>query len=145
MRFRWVCLAAAVASLAGPSLPALPATHADPWWAHAVTYEIYPRSFADSNDDGVGDLNGITEHLDYLDALGVDAMPAVRLKFCAHVGRHRLHREGHWHLRALRDVNHAHPLDRFARQELPSLEFNRSSGGVLPLADGCECRSGGWR
>ena len=36
------------------------------WWQHAVFYEIYPRSFADSNDDGIGDLNGITSKLDYL-------------------------------------------------------------------------------
>lgn len=44
------------------------------WWRHAVIYEIYPRSFADSNGDGIGDLNGITEHLDYLKGLGVDAI-----------------------------------------------------------------------
>ena len=48
---------------------------ADPdWWRHAVIYEIYPRSFADTNGDGIGDLNGITEHLDYLKDLGVDAI-----------------------------------------------------------------------
>jgi alpha-glucosidase len=44
------------------------------WWQHAVFYEIYPRSFADSNNDGVGDLNGITAKLDYLRQLGVDAV-----------------------------------------------------------------------
>ena len=44
------------------------------WWKHALIYEIYPRSFGDSNGDGVGDLNGITEHLDYLQKLGVDAI-----------------------------------------------------------------------
>jgi alpha-glucosidase len=44
------------------------------WWQHAVFYEIYPRSFADSNNDGVGDLNGITSKLDYLKDLGVDAI-----------------------------------------------------------------------
>ena len=44
------------------------------WWQHAVFYEIYPRSFADSNNDGVGDLNGITSKLDYLKYLGVDAI-----------------------------------------------------------------------
>jgi len=44
------------------------------WWQHAVFYEIYPRSFADSNNDGVGDLNGITSKLDYLKELGVDAI-----------------------------------------------------------------------
>src|SRR5271170_779505 len=45
-----------------------------PWWKHAVLYEIYPRSYQDSNGDGVGDLNGITERLDYLQNLGVDAI-----------------------------------------------------------------------
>ncbi len=45
-----------------------------PWWQHAVFYEIYPRSFADSNNDGVGDLKGITSRLDYLQDLGVDAI-----------------------------------------------------------------------
>ena len=41
-----------------------------PWWKHAVFYEIYPRSFADSNNDGIGDLNGITSKLDYLKRSG---------------------------------------------------------------------------
>jgi alpha-glucosidase len=44
------------------------------WWRNAVIYEIYPRSFADSNGDGIGDLKGITQHLDYLQQLGVDAI-----------------------------------------------------------------------
>ncbi len=44
------------------------------WWKHAVIYEIYPRSFQDSNGDGIGDLNGITQRLDYLQALGIDAI-----------------------------------------------------------------------
>jgi alpha-glucosidase len=44
------------------------------WWQHAVFYEIYPRSFADSNGDGIGDLNGIASKLDYLKKLGVDAV-----------------------------------------------------------------------
>src|ERR1700685_3817190 len=44
------------------------------WFNHAVFYEIYPRSFADSNGDGVGDLKGITSKLDYLQHLGVDAI-----------------------------------------------------------------------
>jgi len=47
---------------------------ADPWWKHAVVYEIYPRSFQDSNGDGVGDLSGITSRLDYLHDLGIDAI-----------------------------------------------------------------------
>ena len=45
-----------------------------PWWHHAVVYQIYPRSFQDSNGDGVGDLRGIAERLDYLAWLGVDAI-----------------------------------------------------------------------
>ena len=45
-----------------------------PWWQHAVFYEIYPRSFADSNNDGVGDLNGIRSKMKYLHELGVDAI-----------------------------------------------------------------------
>ena len=44
------------------------------WWQRAVIYEVYPRSFQDSNGDGVGDLNGILDRLDYLAALGVDAV-----------------------------------------------------------------------
>jgi alpha-glucosidase len=44
------------------------------WWKNAVIYELYPRSFQDSNGDGVGDLNGITQRLDYLKELGVDAI-----------------------------------------------------------------------
>jgi alpha-glucosidase len=45
-----------------------------PWWQGAVIYQIYPRSFADTNGDGIGDLKGITRHLDYIKALGVDAI-----------------------------------------------------------------------
>ena len=44
------------------------------WWQHAVFYEIYPRSFADSNNDGIGDLNGIESKMGYLHDLGVDAI-----------------------------------------------------------------------
>ena len=44
------------------------------WWKESVVYQIYPRSFADSNGDGIGDLNGITQHLDYLQDLGVDVI-----------------------------------------------------------------------
>jgi alpha-glucosidase len=44
------------------------------WWKNAVICEIYPRSFQDSNGDGIGDLNGITQRLDYLKTLGVDAI-----------------------------------------------------------------------
>jgi alpha-glucosidase len=44
------------------------------WWQRAVFYEIYPRSFADSNNDGIGDLNGINSKMSYLHELGVDAI-----------------------------------------------------------------------
>jgi alpha-glucosidase len=47
---------------------------ARPWWRGAVFYEVYVRSFADSNDDGIGDLPGITSRLEYLQRLGVDAI-----------------------------------------------------------------------
>src|ERR1700704_171881 len=46
----------------------------DLWWKHAVLYEVYPRSFQDSNGDGIGDINGITSRLDYLKNLGVSAI-----------------------------------------------------------------------
>ena len=45
-----------------------------PWWSSAVVYQIYPRSFADSNGDGVGDVRGIIDHLDHLTDLGVDVV-----------------------------------------------------------------------
>jgi len=51
-------------SLAGPGA----------WWRNAVVYQVYPRSFADSDGDGIGDLRGITSRLDYLEALGIDAI-----------------------------------------------------------------------
>jgi len=44
------------------------------WWRQAVVYQIYPRSFADSNGDGIGDLKGITSRVDYLASLGIDAV-----------------------------------------------------------------------
>jgi alpha-glucosidase len=48
--------------------------NAQPWWRGAVIYQIYPRSFLDTNGDGVGDLPGIVERLDYVAGLGVDAI-----------------------------------------------------------------------
>ncbi|SDH05611.1 oligo-1,6-glucosidase [Leifsonia sp. 98AMF] len=46
----------------------------DKWWQSAVVYQVYPRSFADSDGDGIGDLRGVIEHLDYLNELGVDVV-----------------------------------------------------------------------
>jgi alpha-glucosidase len=50
------------------------AASADPWWKHAVIYEIYPRSFQDSDGDGIGDIKGIESRLGYLEDLGVNAI-----------------------------------------------------------------------
>ncbi len=63
-------LAAPLAAQTSMTIPPIDTT----WWKHAVIYEIYPRSFQDSNGDGIGDLVGITRRLDYLEALGVDAI-----------------------------------------------------------------------
>jgi alpha-glucosidase len=56
------------------ALVAHPATTGTQWWRSGVIYQIYPRSFADFNGDGIGDLEGITSRLDSLAALGVDAI-----------------------------------------------------------------------
>lgn|SRR6187402_735312 len=63
-------LAAPLTAQTSMTIPPIDTT----WWKHAVIYEIYPRSFQDSNGDGIGDLTGITRRLDYLEALGVDAI-----------------------------------------------------------------------
>jgi alpha-glucosidase len=59
-------------------VPNRPAGFGEAWWKHGVVYQVYPRSFADSNGDGVGDLTGLIDHLDYLGpgpgGLGVDAI-----------------------------------------------------------------------
>ncbi len=78
----WVAAAfLAAVYLAGCGQPQQPAASASVetapgsnWWKGAVIYEVYPRSFGDSNGDGVGDLNGVTAHLDYLQQLGVDGI-----------------------------------------------------------------------
>ena len=44
------------------------------WWKNAIVYQIYPKSFKDSNGDGIGDLAGITEKLDYLHDLGINVL-----------------------------------------------------------------------
>src|SRR6187431_683278 len=54
--------------------PQLAAAFAVPWWQTVVIYQIYPRSFQDTNADGIGDLKGIERRLDYLTSLGVDAV-----------------------------------------------------------------------
>jgi alpha-glucosidase len=59
--------------------PVIGAAFGDDWWQRGVVYQVYPRSFADSNDDGIGDLPGLIEKLDYLNdgterSLGVDAI-----------------------------------------------------------------------
>jgi oligo-1,6-glucosidase len=46
----------------------------NPWWKESIVYQIYPRSFKDSNGDGIGDLRGVIEKLDYIKSLGVDAV-----------------------------------------------------------------------
>jgi alpha-glucosidase len=69
-------------AMAGQSIPANEKVEAKAataaserdWWKNAVIYEVYPRSFQDTNGDGIGDLNGITQRLDYLKDLGVDAI-----------------------------------------------------------------------
>ena len=80
----FVCMALAAALAAGaqtaPAKAKAETKSASPsaselnWWKNAVIYEVYPRSFQDTNGDGVGDLNGITRRLDYLKQLGVDAI-----------------------------------------------------------------------
>src|SRR5947209_10928011 len=77
--FRTFALAVCLAATALAAQQSIPVNGSAPpidntWWKHAVIYEIYPRSFQDSNGDGVGDLNGVTQRLDYLEALGVDAI-----------------------------------------------------------------------
>src|SRR3954463_354502 len=69
-------LATAASALAAAPLamPANPSAGTADWWKHAVIYEVYPRSFADSNNDGVGDIKGIVARLDYVADLGVDAI-----------------------------------------------------------------------
>ena len=76
-RCRTILILASLLLMGAPLVCAQPSgldAKGHPWWRHAVFYELYPRSFADSNNDGIGDLNGITAKLDYLKNLGVDAI-----------------------------------------------------------------------
>ena len=76
-RCRTILILASLLMMGAPLVCAQPSgldAKGHPWWRHAVFYELYPRSFADSNNDGIGDLNGITAKLDYLKNLGVDAI-----------------------------------------------------------------------
>ncbi|MES5784955.1 alpha-amylase family glycosyl hydrolase, partial [Lacticaseibacillus rhamnosus] len=41
------------------------------WWKGEIVYQVYPRSFQDTNNDGIGDLQGVIQHLDYLKSLGI--------------------------------------------------------------------------
>ncbi len=61
-------------SLDVESLPKHAANYGAHWWRSAVIYQVYPRSFADANGDGMGDLPGITSRFDSLAALGIDAI-----------------------------------------------------------------------
>jgi alpha-glucosidase len=69
-----ILLMVTVLAVPRPRLPKAASAAQPAWWQHAVFYEIYPRSFRDTNGDGIGDLNGITAGLDYLQDLGIDAI-----------------------------------------------------------------------
>lgn len=76
--FLWIVLASILlgcASSLSNSQPASPSpTDSTDWWRNAVFYEIFVRSFYDSNGDGIGDFNGIAQKLDYIQNLGVNAL-----------------------------------------------------------------------
>jgi len=63
-----------VTGLAAEAIAPASAAAQAQWWRGAVIYQIYPRSFADTNGDGIGDLPGVTRHLDYVASLGVDGI-----------------------------------------------------------------------
>jgi alpha-glucosidase len=67
-------LAPSPLTTADPAVVHEPGPADGPWWRDAVIYQVYPRSFADGNGDGIGDLPGVTARLDHLAALGVDAV-----------------------------------------------------------------------
>ena len=70
-----LCLVMMASASAAAQTQAAPLkTNGDVWWKHAVVYEIYPRSFQDTNGDGLGDIKGITQRLSYLKGVGIDAI-----------------------------------------------------------------------
>jgi alpha-glucosidase len=77
MRRLWILLWLVVAAWGSATAQTQAAPlkpNGDAWWKHAVIYEVYPRSFQDTNGDGIGDIKGITERLSYLKGLGIDAI-----------------------------------------------------------------------
>src|ERR1700689_3213372 len=74
---RWTVLPAEPEDVTATSAHAQPTCDRqadEQWWRQAVVYQIYPRSFADANGDGLGDLKGIASRVGYLAALGIDAV-----------------------------------------------------------------------
>jgi len=69
-----------------------PESAAQDWWRGAVIYQIYPRSFSDSDGDGIGDLRGATARLDHIASLGVDAI-SIGDKFRAYIWGDRTNTE----------------------------------------------------
>lgn len=61
-------------SVPTPTATPMPETESTQWWRDAIFYEIFVRSFSDSNADGIGDFNGVTQKLDYIQQLGVNAL-----------------------------------------------------------------------
>jgi alpha-glucosidase len=155
------CLILALAGLmAAPAVAQKAGAAADSdWWKNAVIYEIYPRSFGDTNGDGVGDLNGITLHLDYLRDLGVDAIwitpfyPSPQVDFGYDISDYQavdpqygtmadfdklVAEAGKRHIRVITDLVLNHTSDRH-----PWFLESRSSRNN-PKADWYVWRNGGW-
>lgn len=69
-----ILMASLWACKSSPNLNTEPSIQNQKWWKEAIVYQIYPRSFKDSNGDGIGDLQGIIQSLDYIQSLGVNAI-----------------------------------------------------------------------